>query len=794
MNNLNEEILVSTLEDESDGDFSAGDLSLREAIALANEREGEDAIAFDDSLADGTITFNASLDRELVIDDSVSINGLGQDNLTLDGGFIFTPQTDVNLEIDGLNLVGGKIDSFGSLSFTNSTISQTIARSGSSDNSAIISREAIFINESTIKDNSGGDDVGILIESGIANIQNSLIANNEGVLGGSGILILTDDTVNIRNSTITNNNNRFAGGIANAGGSEKINILSSTITDNSGGLGSGGLQNSSGTVTVTSSILANNTGGANIGDVSGDGEFISGGNNLISNGDDAEAFVDGINGDLVGSNGDDTENPQTELLIDPQLGELQDNGGATKTFALLNGSPAIDAGRDPTNLSTDQRGLGFLRRVGVSPDIGAFEVQTGEDRGNSIRLIVSTIEDENDGNFSEGDLSLREAIAIAQSDDTITFDSSLSGGTITLALGELAVNQNFLTIQGLGAENITIDAGGNSRVFNIDNNSDTESEIVINDLTITGGTIGSSQEIVTSGAGILNRENLEINDSIIRNNQVSVSGTNGGGGIFSDGTLTVNNSAINNNSAGLGSGGGINNAGTATINQSTISSNGDGGIRGGDGGGIGNTGTLAVNNSTVTNNGASGIANNGGEITLTSTIVAGNFSNHDLENDDIISGGNNLIGGEATLSSLVGSVGGLANIEDSDLVGTAENPIDPLLGELQNNGGSTPTIALLDGSPAIDAGSNPNDLDFDQRGERFERTVGEATDIGAFEIQAVANPEIRGNDVLDLSEEISFRDLSSSGSEIVSDDSTLNSFDTTTLTEGDFMSGDFASI
>ena len=38
-------------------------------------------------------------------------------------------------------------------------------------------------------------------------------------------------------------------------------------------------------------------------------------------------------------------------------------------------------------------------------------------------LIVSILEDENDGNFSAGDLSLREAIAIAESDNTITFDS-----------------------------------------------------------------------------------------------------------------------------------------------------------------------------------------------------------------------------------------------------------------------------------------------------------------------------------------------------------------------------------
>ena len=366
------DLVVSILEDENDGDFSAGDLSLREAIALTNEQEGADTITFNSDLSGGTININSSLERELIIDDSVAINGLGQDNLTLDGGFIFNVESDVDLAIDGLNLVGGKIDSFGNLTLTNSTISQTIETS--SDNSSIISRGTANIIDSSIIDNDGGDDIGILIESGTATIEGSTIANNEGVLGGSGVLILTDETVDISNSTIANNQNRFVGGVANAGGGT-VNITNTTIANNNGGLGSGGIQNSSGTVTVTSSILANNTGGGFRGDIFGDGEFISGGNNLISNGDDATGFVDGVNGDIVGSNGDDGFNPETDLLIDARLGELQNNGGSTQTLALLDGSPAIDAGSNPNNLETDQRGEGFDRTVGNGTDIGAFEVQ-----------------------------------------------------------------------------------------------------------------------------------------------------------------------------------------------------------------------------------------------------------------------------------------------------------------------------------------------------------------------------------------------------------------------------------
>jgi hypothetical protein len=60
---------------------------------------------------------------------------------------------------------------------------------------------------------------------------------------------------------------------------------------------------------------------------------------------------------------------------------------------------------------------------------------------------------------------------------------------------------------------------------------------------------------------------------------------------------------------------------------------------------------------------------------------------------------------------------------------------DPLLGPLTDNGGLTLTMALMPGSPAIDAGNNVAALADDQRGTGFLRHVGVRTDIGAFEVQ-----------------------------------------------------------
>ena len=66
---------------------------------------------------------------------------------------------------------------------------------------------------------------------------------------------------------------------------------------------------------------------------------------------------------------------------------------------------------------------------------------------------------------------------------------------------------------------------------------------------------------------------------------------------------------------------------------------------------------------------------------------------------------------------------------ESSWIGGADAPIDPRLGPLQDNGGPTPTHALLLGSPAIDASSACPATD--QRG--VTRPQGAGCDIGAFE-------------------------------------------------------------
>ena len=61
--------------------------------------------------------------------------------------------------------------------------------------------------------------------------------------------------------------------------------------------------------------------------------------------------------------------------------------------------------------------------------------------------------------------------------------------------------------------------------------------------------------------------------------------------------------------------------------------------------------------------------------------------------------------------------------------------VNPKLQTLRDNGGPTPTMALIEGSPAINHGSNPLELLTDQRGRGFDRVVGPAADIGSFEFR-----------------------------------------------------------
>jgi hypothetical protein len=216
----------------------------------------------------------------------------------------------------------------------------------------------------------------------------------------------------------------------------------------------------------------------------------------------------------------------------------------------------------------------------------------------------------------------------------------------------------------------------------------------------------------------------------------------GGGGLYvADRDTTIIGTTFSANLARTGQGGGayIVYDQTVTIENCTASGNTAADPMGGAGGGlyiIGSTGSAArVWNSTIVGNRADGTNGGGGLFFLgtgpevRSSIVTGNAASVAPE---ISSSGvlltESAVGDPAGFTLATGSANNLP-------YGT-----DVRLGPLADNGGPTKTHALLTGSPAIDAGSNPGGLATDQRSYGFARTVGAGTDIGAFEFAVSGLP------------------------------------------------------
>ncbi len=290
--------------------------------------------------------------------------------------------------------------------------------------------------------------------------------------------------------------------------------------------------------------------------------------------------------------------------------------------------------------------------------------------------------------------SLRAALASAANGDTINFSLTYPA-TITLTSGPLTIGTS-LAISGPGAANLFISGNNATTVFLV--NSVTAA---ISGVTIENGVTTNYD----AGGGITNDGTLTVSNSAFSGNSTRVPpGGGGGGGVFNDGTLTVINSTFSGNSAVAG-GGIYNTAGTATVSFSTFSAN-----SGTYGGGIESNATL----------------------TLKSTLLAGQTSggNCYMGGGTATSDGYNL--SDDSICTFLTATG-----DQNDVTNAAT-----YLGPLQNNGGPTSTFALLSGSTAIDeipygscTDANGNPVLTDQRGIVRAGNC----DIGAFEVQAIAN-------------------------------------------------------
>jgi CSLREA domain-containing protein len=357
-------------------------------------------------------------------------------------------------------------------------------------------------------------------------------------------------------------------------------------------------------------------------------------------------------------------------------------------------------------------------------------------------------------NDGTGGCTLRAAIQETNLDttgtDTINFNLP-ANSVITLNTG-LELISGDVNINGPGANTLSItrsSAPGTPRfrIISIENQSQFIT-VNLSGLTLSNGRTSDGAN-GADGGGLWNGNEIVNLTGVVISGNSTGNGTPGsggvGGGIFNFGTMTIVNSTISNNTTGSGGadptgfggyGAGIYNAGTLTLTSSTISGNTTGsGANGGYGAGIFNSTGCTLVNCTISGNqtasgGSGGGIRNYGTTNLKDTIVA-----------------NNVVSGSGTGPDLSGPFVSqdynlIENVTDASFTGiTTHNltGINPLLGPLAANGGTTPTLALLFGSPAIDAGNT--NQSFDQRGQPrpidnpnvANAAGGNAGDIGAYE-------------------------------------------------------------
>ncbi|WP_193213639.1 right-handed parallel beta-helix repeat-containing protein [Luteolibacter marinus] len=341
----------------------------------------------------------------------------------------------------------------------------------------------------------------------------------------------------------------------------------------------------------------------------------------------------------------------------------------------------------------------------------------------AVHLVVDTASDIDDGDFSPGNLSLREAIGLANETgaDVISFDPSLSGSTITLTGGQLEISSS-MTIAGPGADVLTISGGGASRIFA--EVGDGQGLISISDLTLADGNSNEDDER-GGGAFFSNGGAVTLNRVVMRNN--SSQANSGSTIVIHFGTLDINGCAIVDNlTTGVG-------AIRVRESRATI------------------TNTTISNNQTRAISFFSQITSGNDRLSLTNVTISGNS----LGGIEIIADAGPILfeyqntiftdNGDSNITAVTGGVAGVSivslgnNLLDDSPEGDAAHPAaagdqrdsDPRIAPLGDYGGPTPTSPPLPGSPAIEGGAAVEGVTVDQRGSA--RISGSFPDIGAVE-------------------------------------------------------------
>ena len=399
---------------------TVGQCTLRAALEESNAHPGVDTINLPAntytrsfSITDGVIlvgagsatTFIDGQNLSVHTDEAVSISGLTLRNGTgtSSSGIFLGPDGDLTLsDVKISNFAGAGIvtSSLGINQLTiNSSLIELNKGSGTSTRWGggmyLQGSGNVVITDTTISGNSASFGGGIYLKGTTLALTSSTISGNSstaainvnGGFGGGAVIVSGSGSFTLINSTISGNEAvSSGGGIVIDDGT--VSLYSTTVTDNradsdsdlagSGGgiIATTGFYSSTNALTLRNSIVAQNSAALNkaIDCSSTNATITSFGYNLIGSGTDTDCLITPAAGDQFG----------TVFSIDPLLGALADNGGATQSHLLTADSPAINAGNpascddaSATPLIGDQRG--FTRPVdggtgSARCDIGSIEM------------------------------------------------------------------------------------------------------------------------------------------------------------------------------------------------------------------------------------------------------------------------------------------------------------------------------------------------------------------------------------------------------------------------------------
>ena len=629
--------------------------------------------------------------------ENVIVDGNGSDN---GSGGIFSFGGDI--------LISGCTISNNQFAFNTDVFNDGAGIANSQGNLKIVNS----IIKNNLTRNIGG---GILSSGGTLEITDSEISSNYAQDQGCGIAIISNSLVTFNNVNIINNVDetsdlpfgRSDGGAIYAYGNDQIIINGGVIEDNSASQNGGGIYFNGGILTINGTRIAGNDSNSAFSE-GGGGIYANEGNLIINAG---TQFIKNFGSGL--------------LIVDDAI--LQINSSLENPVIFQENSGYYGAAIAYRSLlPLDLNNVSFENNSAVYG--GALHSNT------STTININRCQFSNNG---QGNNNAEEGGAIWNGPGTINLDGATfsrnnaneRGGGIYNNGGTININNS--EIKGGTSYN---DDGAGGGIYNDNGGS----------LSITHSTF-SHNSVVAKGGAIFDNSTavqgtIMLTDVILKDNFANGSSGNGGALYFmGNGNVMLNSVEISGNNADNQAGAIWNDAANINIRTSTISGNSTADFlidetNDGNGGGIyNNTGNIYIDASTLVLNKSLG---KGGAIYNASSTATATLKNSIVALNTSEGEGNNLAGENGFVSADYNLIG-----EDSlnvflamsnDLVGTSESPLDPMIDSLADNGGFTRTHALLEGSPAYNAG-NPIDNFPDQRGEPV---FGGRRDIGAFEAQS----------------------------------------------------------